>query len=60
MRAEVEILVNPDRALEDREDMDFDDDGNLIIVDAQPEADSETPAEESNTEEPAEETATAE
>lgn len=60
MRAEVEILVNPDSALEDREDMDFDDDGNLIIVDAQPEADSETPAEESNTEEPAEETATAE
>ena len=32
LRADVEVLVNPDRPLEDREDMEFDDDGNLIIV----------------------------
>ena len=32
LRADVELLVNPDRPLEDREDMEFDDDGNLMIV----------------------------
>jgi len=32
LRADVEVLVNPDRPLEDREDMEFDDEGNLIIV----------------------------
>ena len=32
LRADVEVHVNPDRPLEDREDMEFDDEGNLIVV----------------------------
>jgi large subunit ribosomal protein L9 len=32
LKADVEITVNPDRPLEDREEMEFDDEGNLIIV----------------------------
>ena len=32
LRADVELIVNPDRPLEAREDMEFDDEGNLIIV----------------------------
>ena len=32
LRADVEVQVNPDRPLEDREDMEFDDEGNLIVV----------------------------
>ncbi len=32
LRVDVEVMVNPDRPLEDREDMEFDDEGNLIIV----------------------------
>ncbi len=32
MKADVEVVVNPDRPLEDREDMEFDDEGNLIVV----------------------------
>ncbi len=38
MRAEVEVLVNADRPLEDREDMEFDDEGNLIVVEKQEKA----------------------
>jgi len=55
LRAEVEVVVNPDRPLEDREDMEFDDEGNLIIVE------KKEVVEETSTEEtPAEETATKE
>ncbi len=32
LKVDVEITVNPDRPLEDREEMEFDDEGNLIIV----------------------------
>lgn len=32
MRIDVEITVNPDRPLEDREEMDFDEEGNLIMA----------------------------
>jgi large subunit ribosomal protein L9 len=32
LRADVEVQVKPDRPLEDREDMEFDDEGNLIVV----------------------------
>ena len=32
MKIDVEITVNPDRPLEDREEMEFDEEGNLIIV----------------------------
>jgi large subunit ribosomal protein L9 len=32
MKVDVEITVNPDRPLEDREEMEFDDEGNLVIV----------------------------
>lgn len=32
LKTDVEIVVNPDRPLEDREEMEFDDEGNLIIV----------------------------
>ena len=54
LKTDVEIIVNPDRPLEDREEMEFDDEGNLIIIDkpAEEPADetteesSQTPAEE--------------
>jgi large subunit ribosomal protein L9 len=55
LRAEVEVVVNPDRPLEDREDMEFDDEGNLIIVEKK-----EVVKETSTEETPAEETATKE
>lgn len=49
MRTDIEITVNPDRPLEDREEMEFDDEGNLIIVEAKaakPQEEAETaPAE---------------
>jgi large subunit ribosomal protein L9 len=32
LRTDIDIIVNPDRPLEDREEMEFDDEGNLIIV----------------------------
>ena len=32
LKTEIEIVVNPDRPLEDREEMEFDDEGNLIMV----------------------------
>ncbi len=50
LRADVELIVNPDRPLEDREDMEFDDEGNLIIVE-KVEVAQETPTEEASTEE---------
>jgi large subunit ribosomal protein L9 len=53
LRADVEVQVLPDRPLEDREDMEFDDEGNLIIVE------KKEVTEEAN-EEPVEETTTAE
>jgi large subunit ribosomal protein L9 len=58
MKVDVEVTVNPDRPLEDREEMEFDDEGNLIIVEKTtkaPEATEEAPTEET----PAEETADA-
>ena len=58
MKADVEVIVNPDRPLEDREDMEFDDEGNLIVVERKEET-PETTNEEA-TKAPAEETATAE
>lgn len=57
LRTDIEIIVNPDRPLEDREEMEFDDEGNLIMVAPKPADDKkeaehqatseETPAEES-------------
>ncbi len=32
MKVDIEITVNPDRPLEDREEMEFDDEGNLIMT----------------------------
>ena len=32
LRTDIDIIVNPDRPLEDREEMEFDDEGNLVIV----------------------------
>ncbi|MDP7005904.1 MAG: 50S ribosomal protein L9 [Phycisphaerales bacterium] len=32
LKTDIQIQVNPDRPLEDREEMEFDDEGNLIIV----------------------------
>ena len=58
MKTDVEIIVNPDRPLEDREEMEFDDEGNLIIVEKTKE-ESEKPADEhaSTEEDPAKEQA---
>ena len=58
LKTDVEIIVNPDRPLEDREEMEFDDEGNLIIVEKTKEV-SEKPADEhaSTEEDPAKEKA---
>jgi len=32
VRTDIDIIVNPDRPLEDREEMEFDDEGNLMII----------------------------
>tara|TARA_B100000959_G_C14899299_1_gene590171 strand:- start:91 stop:690 length:600 start_codon:yes stop_codon:yes gene_type:complete len=58
MKADVEVIVNPDRPLEDREDMEFDDEGNLIVVERKEETPETTNEEAPKA--PAEETATAE
>ena len=44
MKVEVEVTINADRPLEDREEMQFDDEGNLIIVE-QAKTPDETPHE---------------
>jgi large subunit ribosomal protein L9 len=59
MRADVEVLVNADRPLEDREDMEFDDEGNLIVVEKQSEAKEEPASETSKEENASQETADA-
>ena len=58
LRADVEVQVNPDRPLEDREDMEFDDEGNLIVIEKQEET-PETEVESTTTESAKEETADA-
>ncbi len=53
LRTDIDIVVNPDRPLEDREEMEFDDEGNLIIVEkkATPTSeDNDTKTEEAPTE----------
>lgn len=42
LRTDIEIIVNPDRPLEDREEMEFDDEGNLIMVEKTVEVEEET------------------
>lgn len=46
LRTDVEIIVNPDRPLEDREEMEFDDEGNLIIIEKPEEASADESTEE--------------
>jgi large subunit ribosomal protein L9 len=36
LRTDIDIIVHPDRPLEDREEMEFDDEGNLIMVAPEP------------------------
>jgi large subunit ribosomal protein L9 len=43
LRTDIDIIVNPDRPLEDREEMEFDDEGNLIIVEKKATQKSENP-----------------
>lgn len=50
LRADVELQVNPDRPLEDREDMEFDDEGNLIIIEKTEEPTDEATKDESTQE----------
>lgn len=59
LRTEVQVVVEPDQPLEEREEMEFDDEGNLV---EKPEPVAETPAEspaESPAEAPAEASAEA-
>jgi large subunit ribosomal protein L9 len=51
LKTDVEIVVNPDRPLEDREEMEFDDEGNLIIVEKTKQVSEESAEEPSSTEE---------
>ena len=46
MKADIEVQILPDRPLEDRDEMEFDDEGNLIIVEKPAEEVAEEPAEE--------------
>ena len=58
LRTDIDIIVKPDRPLEDREEMEFDDEGNLIMVDPKPAKDKEEPERKPTTKEaPAEESA---
>ena len=62
MKTDIEVIVNPDRPLEDREEMEFDDEGNLIIVEKTEkpkETEAQKVSEETTEETPAEETAEA-
>jgi large subunit ribosomal protein L9 len=58
LRTDIDIIVNPDRPLEDREEMEFDNEGNLIMVSGSskkaPESLENTPSEEAPVEESAE------
>jgi large subunit ribosomal protein L9 len=47
MRTEIVVIVEPDQPLEEREEMEFDDEGNLIIKEPKAEAAVEADAEES-------------
>ena len=55
LKADIEVQILPDRPLEDRDEMEFDDEGNLIIVEKTETEASEAPA-EAATEEVAETT----
>lgn len=46
LKTDIEVIVNPDRPLEDREEMEFDDEGNLIIIEKPEEELSDELAEE--------------
>ena len=54
LKTDVEIIVNPDRPLEDREEMEFDDEGNLVIVEKSKEPTEDTAERPSSTEEESE------
>jgi large subunit ribosomal protein L9 len=61
LRTDIDIIVEPDRPLEDREEMEFDDEGNLIMVAHKPakekkEAEREPTTEKAPVEESAETT----
>ena len=55
LKADIEDQILPDRPLEDRDEMEFDDEGNLIIVE-KPAEETETETTEATTEEVAEKT----
>ena len=50
LRTDIDIIVNPDRPLEDREEMEFDNEGNLIMVAPKPAKDKEEAEREPTTE----------
>ena len=50
LRTDIDIIVNPDRPLEDREEMEFDNEGNLIIIAPKPAKDKEEAEREPTTE----------
>ena len=50
LRTDIDIIVNPDRPLEDREEMEFDNEGNLIMVASKPAKDKEEAEREPTTE----------
>ena len=55
LKADIEVQILPDRPLEDRDEMEFDDEGNLIIVE-KPAEEAEAATAEAPTEEVAETT----
>jgi len=50
LRTDIDIIVNPDRPLEDREEMEFDNEGNLIMIASKPPKDKEESEREPTTE----------
>ena len=55
LRTEITVVVEPDQPLEERDEMEFDDEGNLIIKEV--EAAAETPEESSEGGQPSEDDA---
>jgi large subunit ribosomal protein L9 len=56
MKVDIEITINPDQPLEDRDEMEFDDEGNLMIRDSKPAKEASSEETQVDKAQPADET----
>ena len=56
MKVDIEITINPDQPLEDRDEMEFDDEGNLMIRDTKPAKEASSEETQVDKAQPADET----